>query len=68
LLLFSKHEQLDGLIAGTTFIMQLCGLDGNTGQSDWSEPVTKIAIQGVAFRPAEAARYPSAGPGRCARK
>ncbi|MEO7718613.1 MAG: hypothetical protein ABIY70_20640 [Capsulimonas sp.] len=34
----------DGMIAGTTYIMQLCGLGGSTGQSDWSEPVTKIAV------------------------
>ena len=32
-----------GLAAGTTYIMQLCGLGGSTGQSDWSEPVTKVA-------------------------
>ena len=32
-----------GLVAGTTYIMQLCGLGGSTGQSDWSEPVTKVA-------------------------
>ena len=32
-----------GLVAGTTYIMQLIGIGGSTGQSDWSEPVTKVA-------------------------
>ena len=40
----SRKIMFDGLIAGTTYIMQLCGLGGSTGQSDWSEPVTKIAV------------------------
>lgn len=34
----------DGMIAGTTYVMQLCGLGGSTGQSNWSEPVTKISL------------------------
>ncbi len=33
-----------GLIAGTTYVMELCGLGGATGHSDWSEPVTKTAV------------------------
>ena len=33
-----------GLTAGTTYVMQLCGLGGSTGQSDWSAPVTKVAV------------------------
>ncbi|HMJ05970.1 MAG TPA: hypothetical protein VK474_06905 [Chthoniobacterales bacterium] len=33
-----------GLAAGTTYVMQLCGLGGSTGQSDWSAPVTKVAV------------------------
>lgn len=33
-----------GLIAGTTYVMQLCGLGGSTGHSDWSAPVTKVAV------------------------
>ena len=33
-----------GLVAGTTYVMQLCGLGGSTGQSDWSAPVTKVAV------------------------
>jgi hypothetical protein len=32
------------LAAGTTYVMQLCGLGGSSGQSDWSEPVTKVAV------------------------
>ena len=33
----------DGLAAGTTYVMQLVGIGGNTGQSDWSDPVTRVA-------------------------
>jgi hypothetical protein len=33
-----------GLTAGTTYVMQICGLGGSTGKSDWSEPVSKIAL------------------------
>lgn len=33
-----------GLVAGTTYVMQVCGLGGSTGQSDWSAPVTKVAV------------------------
>jgi hypothetical protein len=40
----SRRILFEGLTAGTTYVMQLCGLGGSTGQSDWSEPVTKIAI------------------------
>ncbi len=40
----TREIVFDGFIAGTTYIMQLCGLGGSTGQSDWSEPVTKIAL------------------------
>lgn len=40
----SRDILFDGLTAGTTYVMQLCGLGGSTGQSDWSEPVTKIAV------------------------
>ena len=39
----SRSILFKGLIAGTTYVMQLCGLGGSTGQSDWSAPVTKIA-------------------------
>ena len=34
----------DGLKAGTTYVMQLMGLGGSTGQSDWSDPVEKMAV------------------------
>jgi len=40
----SRQILFKGLAAGTTYVMQLCGLGGTTGQSDWSEPVTKIAV------------------------
>lgn len=40
----SRRIVFDSLIAGTTYVMQLCGLGGLTGQSDWSEPVTKTAV------------------------
>lgn len=40
----SREILFKGLAAGTTYVMQLCGLGGTTGQSDWSEPVTKIAV------------------------
>ncbi len=33
-----------GLAAGTIYIMELIGLGGSTGQSDWSEPVEKMAL------------------------
>ncbi len=33
-----------GLAAGSTYVMQVCGLGGSTGQSDWSAPVTKVAV------------------------
>ncbi len=40
----SREIVFASLTAGTTSVFQLCGLGGSTGQSDWSEPVTKIAI------------------------
>jgi hypothetical protein len=40
----SRKILFDGLVAGTSYVFQLCGLGGSTGQSDWSEPVTKIAL------------------------
>jgi len=40
----SRHILFKGLTAGTTYVMQLCGLGGSTGQSDWSDPVTKVAV------------------------
>jgi len=40
----SKSILFKGLAAGTTYVMELCGIGGSTGQSDWSEPVSKIAL------------------------
>lgn len=40
----SRQIVFKSLVAGTTYVMQLCGLGGTTGQSDWSEPVTKMAV------------------------
>jgi hypothetical protein len=36
---------LDALRSGfSKSIMQLCAVGGKTGQSDWSEPVSKMAM------------------------
>jgi len=40
----SRNILFKGLTAGTTYVMQLMGLGGSTGQSDWSAPVNKIAV------------------------
>ena len=40
----SKEILFTGLTAGTTYVLQLIGLGGKTGQSDWSDPVSKIAL------------------------
>ena len=40
----SRSILFNGLSAGVTYMFQLCGLGGSTGQSDWSEPVSKVAI------------------------
>jgi hypothetical protein len=40
----SRAILFEGLNAGTTYVMQLIGLGGSTGQSDWSEPVSKMAL------------------------
>ena len=40
----SREILFAGLKAGTTYVLQVCGLGGSTGQSDWSEPVSKIAV------------------------
>jgi hypothetical protein len=40
----SREILFRGLVAGTSYVMQLCGLGGSTGQSDWSDPVTKTAV------------------------
>lgn len=33
-----------GLKAGVTYVMQVCAIGGSTGQSDWSEPASKMAV------------------------
>ena len=40
----SRDIVFKALTAGTTYVMQLCGIGGSTGTSDWSEPVSKIAL------------------------
>jgi hypothetical protein len=40
----SRSILFDGLKAGTTYVMQLCGIGGSTGQSDWSQPFSKMAL------------------------
>jgi hypothetical protein len=40
----SREIIFKAMTAGTTYVMQLCGLGGSTGQSDWSAPVTKVAV------------------------
>jgi hypothetical protein len=39
----SRSILFKGLIAGVTYVMELCAIGGSTGQSDWSEPVSKMA-------------------------
>jgi hypothetical protein len=40
----SKAILFDGVIAGVAYVMQLVGIGGSTGKSDWSDPVSKIAL------------------------
>lgn len=40
----SRKIVFDGLTAGVTYVMQLCAIGGSTGQSDWTEPVTKMSM------------------------
>jgi hypothetical protein len=40
----SRKIVFDGLTAGVTYVMQLCAIGGNTGKSDWCEPVSKMAL------------------------
>ncbi len=40
----SRRIIFEALLAGTTYVMELCGLGGATGKSDWSEPITKVAV------------------------
>lgn len=39
----SRSILFKGLTAGMTYVFELCAIDGSLGQSDWSEPATKMA-------------------------
>ncbi len=40
----SRKILFAGLKAGVTYVFELCAVGGSTGQSDWTEPFTKMAI------------------------
>jgi hypothetical protein len=40
----SRAILFQGLSAGVTYVMQLCAIGGSTGKSDWSDPVSKMAM------------------------
>lgn len=40
----SKKILFEGLTAGITYTLQLCAIGGSTGQSDWSDPVSHMAM------------------------
>ena len=40
----SRSILFKGLTAGATYVMELCAIGGSTGQSDWSDPVSKMAL------------------------
>jgi hypothetical protein len=40
----AKAILFTGLTAGVTYTLQLCALGGSTGKSDWSDPITKMAV------------------------
>jgi len=39
----SRSIIFKGLTAGVTYVLELMAIGGSTGQSDWSEPTTKMA-------------------------
>jgi hypothetical protein len=39
----SRSILFKGLTAGVTYVLELCAIGGSTGQSDWSNPVSKMA-------------------------
>ena len=39
----SRSILFKGLSAGVTYLQELMAVGGSTGQSDWSEPATKMA-------------------------
>ena len=40
----SKAILFKGLTAGVNYTLQLCAIGGSTGKSDWSDPVSKMAV------------------------
>jgi hypothetical protein len=40
----SRHVIFDGLIAGKTYTIEVRALGGSTGQSDWSDPISHMAM------------------------
>jgi hypothetical protein len=40
----SQHITLNGLTRGTDYVVQVRALGGSTGQSDWSDPSTHMAM------------------------
>jgi hypothetical protein len=40
----SRKILFQGLTAGVTYVMELCAIGGSTGKSDWSNPVSKMAL------------------------
>ena len=40
----SRKIVFDGLKAGVTYVMQIMAIGGSNGQSDWSEPASKMAM------------------------
>ena len=39
----SRSILFNGLTAGVTYVLELMAIGGSTGQSDWSDPATKMA-------------------------
>ena len=39
----SRSTIFNGLTAGLTYVLELMAIGGSTGQSDWSDPATKMA-------------------------
>lgn len=40
----SRDILFKGLTAGVNYTLQLCAIGGSTGRSDWSDPVSKMAV------------------------
>jgi hypothetical protein len=39
----SRSIIFGGLTAGLTYVLEVMAIGGSTGQSDWSDPATKMA-------------------------